>query len=68
MSLLSRIPVETAKADEREVKRLRGVGVLKPVINFAVDAGFTLMHAVGVPLQLPWQQAPVCHAKRAVSQ
>ena len=53
--------METAKADEREGMPLRGVGVLKPVIKFAVDAGFTLKHVVTVPLQLPWQQAPLCN-------
>jgi hypothetical protein len=62
------MPVETANADEREAMCLRGVGVVKPVIKFAADAGFTLMHAVTVPLQLPWQQEPVCHAAKPVAE
>jgi hypothetical protein len=43
------MPVETANADEREVAR--GAVVL-------TIAGFTLIQALDVPVQLPWQPEP----------
>jgi hypothetical protein len=43
------MPVETANAEEREVAR--GAVVL-------TIAGFMLIQAAGVPLQLPWQREP----------
>ena len=49
----------TAIADERAAVLLRWVGVLKG-LSFK-DAGFTLMHAEPVALQLQWQQEPVCN-------
>jgi hypothetical protein len=36
---------------------LRGAGVLEPVIKVDIDAGFTLLHTLQVPLQLPWQRS-----------
>src|SRR6202046_1655664 len=36
--------------------------VYSSLSSVVIDAGFTLMHPVGVPLQLPWQQEPVCNA------
>jgi hypothetical protein len=56
------MPLLTANADEREVVLLRRGSVLKG-LSFK-DAGFTLMHAVPVALQLQWQQEPVCNARR----
>src|ERR1700733_7124632 len=44
-------------------KRSLYVGlVYSSLSSVVIDAGFTLMHPAGVPLQLPWQQEPVCNA------
>ena len=44
-------------------KRSLYVGlVYSSLSSNVIDAGFTLMHLVSVPLQLPWQQEPVCNA------
>ena len=56
------MPALTVNADEREAKPLRWGAVLKTVIKCVIDAGFTLMHTNPVPLQLPWQQEPLCNA------
>ncbi len=43
-------------------KRLYVGWVYSSLSSTGMDAGFTLMHLVGLPLQLPWQQEPVCNA------
>src|SRR6202522_2423015 len=44
-------------------KRSLYVGlVYSSLSSVVIDAGFTLMHPVSVPMQLPWQQEPLCNA------
>ena len=36
--------------------------VYSSLSSTGMDAGFTLIHAVRLALQLPWQQEPLCNA------